>query len=118
MPLFKAYFLPEVAGNEPADVDLGLTSDAVLALREYSEPLRTGHIGTDVRLFLVIAEEDIPSVNIREGDVVWKDWTVPQHVQLPPDELERQMRAYRPIWEPGPGWLKLRQERWGDVEIR
>lgn len=120
MPLFRVYFLPEVSGNEPLDVDLGLTSDAIGVVTGPILAKRRSDMDemAVVNIDQMVALDDVHDCNVREGDVVWRDWEQPKTQGLSSGELERQMRAYKPIWEPGPGWLELRQEKWVDVEFR
>jgi len=112
MPLFKFYFLPEEPGNEPLVLDLGVQSDAITVVTEAIKE------NDEVRMNFVVALEDIPDCKIRDGDVVWRHWTTYKDWGLPALELQQMMKAYRPLWEPGPGWLELRQEKWSDVDVR
>ena len=118
MPLFKAYFLPDILG--PVDADLGLNADAITVFVEKTESEVSEEASAMVHVSEVIAAEDffMGQKKIRFGDIVWRNWTLEYFQRLPADELERHMRAYSPIWEPGPGWLDLRQEKWGDVDLR
>ena len=109
MPLFKFYFLPEETGNEPLVLNLGVQSDAVTVV---SEAIKDND---EVRMNFVVALEDIPDCKVRDGDVVWRDWTTYKDWGLPARELQLMMETYRPLWEPGPGWLKLCQEKCWDV---
>ena len=120
MPLFKAYFLPEISGNEPLEVDLGLTSDAVTAFVDRIQKERSARLGgdVDVRVFHIIAMETFhfgKKIVVREGDIVWRVWWKDERLQMPPEDYRKLVEFYKPIWEPGPGWLEVRQEFFEDV---
>jgi hypothetical protein len=159
MPLFRVDFLPEVSGNEPLELNLGIQSDAIsvvtctiliqrqVELEEFSG-VKLHHfvalddvpnsLGTfivmpspvsiprqvelgdvdNVRINYIVALEDIPDCKVRDGDVVWRDWTAHASWGLSARELQLMMETYRPLWVPGPGWLDLRQEKWNDVDVR
>ena len=120
MPLFRIYFLPEVSGNEPIDVDLGLTSDAIGVIEGPEVEKRRGDVDDPhgFGVFEVVSLDNVPDCSVRVGDVVWRNWDRFEYALFSAEELEVQMRSYRPIWKPGPGWLELRQKKWGDVDLR
>ena len=120
MSLFRVYFSPEVSGNEPLDVDLGLTSDAIGVVKGPVIERRRSELGNPhgFGVYEVVSLHNVPDCNVRVGDVVWRDWDQFEHALYSAADLEVQMKSYKPIWEPGPGWLELRQDMWGDVDLR
>lgn len=122
MPLFRAYFEPEIFGNFPLEVDLGLTSDALVAFIERAERERSESLvgNIDFRVTQIVAMEPffMGSVAIREGDIVWRVWPEREPAQSSPTDYRKLIEAYKPVWEPGPGWLKVRQKYYLDVVLR
>lgn len=115
MPSFRVYFVPEMTGNEPLEIDLGLTADAIEIVKGPVAEKRRSDLSEPhgFAVLEILAVEDVPDCKVSDGDVVWRNWPLfeGQYEHMPGFRLEQLMDVYKPIWEPGPGWLELQKWR-------
>ena len=67
-----------------------------------------------IGIILITALEDIPSHNIKKGDVVFRDWDDLESYPpvdgklsiLSDEEIKTLLVAYKPLWGPDPGYYE------------